>query len=192
MIVFRLKIFRRDEFTDQEVITPDLKIIKELGFKLQIEASPKYNKDIPKLGIKGSPDRRRLEELKKDIKNMYLTNDGPAGGDTHYLGDYSKQGKYYMFSKEITDDHRLNYKIYPPEIITDKNTKLYVQRVILESCYDHELPEGNYLTDKNLRARKDRMRKNASYRKNSKSVMSKNKKKIGGVSRGMNIKRLRK
>jgi len=197
MIIFRLKLFRRDEFpeSDYDIIKPDPKILNELGgIEIKISTEEKYDKSISKLGIKGSPNRKKLDALKKDIKNLYLSFDGPAGGDTHPLGDYSKPGKFYVFSKSITDVHRLNYRVYPPEVVIseDKKTKSYIQRVVLLSCYDHEVSEGNYLTDKNLRARKDRMRKNAPYRKNSKSVMSKNKKRISGVSRGMNIKRLRK
>ena len=174
MIILRLKLFRRDDFNDQEIIDVDLEIFNKLGFKLQIETSNKYNSDISKLGIKGSPNRKRLEELKRDIRNMYLTTDGPSGGDTHYLGDFSKPGKYYTFSKKITEEHRLNYKVYPPEIITKNNNKKYIQRIVLESCYDHELPEGNYLEDKDLRERKDRMRGNAPYR-NKTSILSKKK-----------------
>ena len=177
MIIFREKLFRRDDFSDAdfEVLKPDPEKVKEYGnLIIQMEPSDMYNKGISKLGIKGSQDRKRLENLKGDIKKFYISVDGPNGGDTHYLGDYSKPGEYYVFSKSITDIHRLNYRVYKPQVIIEGNIKKYVQRVVLISCYDHEMTEGNYLDDKDLRARKDRMRGNAPYR-NKTSILSKKK-----------------
>lgn len=161
MVILRTKLFRRDVFTDIDVLSPDPNILAEFGkLTIQLETSKKYDKDILKLGIKGSSNRKRLDELRRDILNSYFMFDGPAGGDTHYLGDYSKSGKYYMFSKEITNEHRLNYKVYPPKVITETTgVKKYVQRVVLDSCFGHETTEGDYLNDKELRERKDRMRK---------------------------------
>jgi hypothetical protein len=178
MIIFRQKIFRRDEFINHEDIEDDPNLVKQYGnSQVQIEVDKKYEKDLPKLGIKGSPDRKTLDKLKEDVKKKYFDVDGPNGGDTHYLGDFSIPGKFHVFSKGISDIHRLNYRVYPPKVITDKSTKTksYIQRVVLLSCYDHELKEGDYLNDKNLRARKNRMRGNAPYRK-SESIMKKKKK----------------
>lgn len=176
MIIFREKLFRRDIFLDYPSLLDKPELVEKFGeSELSIETSDKYNEDISKLGVKGSPDRKRLDSLKKDIRQGYLTSDGPAGGKTHFLGDFSKAGKFYTFSKKISDQHRLNYKIYPPKEYIKNGVHKHLLRVVLESCYDHELTEGNYLEDKELRARKNRMRGNAPYRK-PESIMKKKKK----------------
>ena len=108
------------------------------------------------------------------MKIGWLITDGPHGGDTHYLGDYSKSGEFYTFSKKISDEHRFNYRVYSPKEYIKNGKKVYLTRVVLLSCYDHELKEGDYLNDKNLRARKNRMRGNAPYRK-PESIMKKKK-----------------
>lgn len=181
MIIFREKLFRRDEFSDDKILDADSKLLEEFGeLKIQLELSDKYKKDLPLLGMKGSPNRNRLDKLREDLLKSFLTEDGPAGGETHYLGDYSKSGKFYTFSKKITDEHRLNYRVYPPEIIINKGVRYYVQRVVLDSCFGHELTEGDYLNDKELRERKDRMRKNAPYRKPESILSGKNTKNYRG------------
>ena len=176
-IIFREKLFRRDEFDDKEAeyLKDNPELVKIYGpSKINIEPDSKYEKDILKLGVKGSPDRKRLDELKGDVKVGWLITDGPRGGDTHYLGDYSKSGEFYTFSKKISDEHRFNYRVYPPKEYIKNGKKVYLTRVVLLSCYDHELKEGNYLNDKNLRARKNRMRGNAPYHK-PESIMKKKK-----------------
>ena len=122
-----------------------------------------------------APNRQRLENLKDSIRKGYLTVDGNYSEEkTHFLGDYSKEGSY-MFSKRISDEHRLNYRVFPPRVIIDSDKKeKYIQDVVLVSCYGHETEEGDYLNDKNLRARKNRMRGNAPYRK-PESIMKKKK-----------------
>ncbi len=177
MIIFREKIFRRDEPSVEDIdsLKDNPELVKIYGpAKINIEPDSKYEKDTLRLGIKGSPDRKKLEELKDDVKRGWLITDGPHGGDTHYLGDYSKPGVFYTFSKKISEEHRFNYRVYPPKEYIRNGKKVYLKRVILLFCYDHELPEGNYLEDKNLRARKDRMRRNAPYR-NKTSILSKKK-----------------
>ena len=180
MIIFREKLFRRDNISETSLkfLLDDPELVKKYGpSKLNIIASKKYNEDIQKLGIKGSTDRNNLDKLKKDIKDGYLFIDGPGKGDTHPLGDFSKLNKSFLFSKEISDQHRLNYRVFPPRVIIDNDKKeKYIQDVVLVSCYGHETEEGDYLNDKNLRARKNRMRGNAPYRK-PESIMKKKKKK---------------
>jgi len=180
MTILRLlqKIFRRDEFpdADRKVLEDDPELVELYGPSMILTApSKKYGKDIQKIGI---VDRKRLDKLKKSIRDGYLLSDNPRNSldregpeETHYLSDYSKPGEFYMFSKKITGPHRLNYRIYKPALEIDQKTgkTRYVKKVILDSCYDHETTEGNYLEDKNLRARKARKRKN------SKSIMSKKK-----------------
>lgn len=181
MIIFREKLFRRDEFTDYPFLLDDPELVKELGpSKLSIEVSRKYNNDISKLGMKGTPDRNRLEALKRDIHNGFLISDGPAGGETHYLGDYSRLRKYHTFSKKITEEHRLNYRIYPPQKYIISGKAVHLMRVVLDSCFGHETTEGDYLNDKELRERKDRMRKNAPYRKPESILSGKNTKNYRG------------
>ena len=180
MIIFREKLFRRDDVSDNDLkqLLDDPDLVKEYGpSELIIIASKKYNEDLKKLGIKGSADRNVLEKLKKDVRSGYLFNDGPGKGDTHPLGDFSKKDKSYVFSKKISEQHRFNYRIFPPKLeLDDKTGKLrYGRKVILVSCYGHETEEGDYLNDKNLRSRKNRMRGNAPYRK-SESIMKKKKK----------------
>ena len=181
MIIFREKIFRRDIFLDGDIISDDSELVSKYGHSsIRIEVSKKYLNDINKLGIKGSPNRVKLDKLKNDIRKGYLDVDGPAGGKTHYLGDYSKPRNHYTFSKEITDEHRLNYKVYPPTVIVENGVEKYVQRVVLDSCFGHGLTEGDYLNDKELRERKDRMRKNAPYRKPESILSEKNTKNYRG------------
>lgn len=170
MIILRLteRLYRRDEFLDKDFLNDDPKLVKIYGSsKIMTAPTKKYNEDQKKLGIM---DKRTLNQLKKDIQDGFLTTNNPKrrGKDkTHYLGDFSKSGKYHTFSKKISEEHRLNYRIYPPKVETDPKTgeKLYLKKVVLVSCYGHETDEGDYLNDKDLRARKDRMRGNAPYRK---------------------------
>lgn len=179
MTIFRLleKLYRRDEFLDEDFLKDDPNLVKIYGpSKIITAPTRKYNEDQKKLGI---VDKRVLNQLKKDIQEGFLIINNPKrrGEDkTHYLGDFSKLGKYHTFSKRISDAHRLNYRIYPPKVETDTKTgeKLYLKKVVLVSCYGHETEEGDYLNDKNLRARKNRMRGNAPYRK-PESIMKKKK-----------------
>lgn len=168
MIILREKLFRRDDFSsvEAEKLNDNPNLVKIYGpSKINIEISSKYEKDLSKLGPKGSPNRKVLDGLKEDIKNDWIISDGPHKGDTHYLGDFSKPGKFYTFSKEISNEHRLNYRVYPPKEYIKGGKKEYIKRVVLVSCYGHELENVDYLNDKDLRARKDRMRGNAPYRK---------------------------
>lgn len=176
MIIFREKLFRRDKEPDfYDLLKDDPKMVEIYGpSKTVIVADKLYNDQMRRLGI--AIDKARVKKLRDDIKVGAIYYDGPNGGDTHYLGDYSKPGKFYTFSKVIDEKHRLNYKVYPPKVQINEKTKEkeYIKKIILESCWEHNTKEGDYLNDKNLRARKDRMRGNAPYR-NKTSILSKKK-----------------
>lgn len=178
MVIFREKLFRRDIITDEVKIDliDDPEKVKLYGPPIsKLIASKLYNKQRRTFGP--AINKFRIKQLLKDIKRGYIYKDGPAGGQTHILGDYSILGKFYVFSKKIDKNHRLNYRVYPPKVLINAKTnqKQYIKLIIIESCWEHNINEGDYLNDQELRARKDRMRKNAPYRKNSKSIMSKKK-----------------
>lgn len=183
MIVFREKIFRRDEISERvlEDLREDEDLVSKYGRPtIRISASKLYNDQLKTFGL--ALDRSRIKKLLQDIKKGHIVNDGPAGGDTHYLGDYSKLGKYYTFSKAIDDNNRLNYRVYCPSVGINPITKEeeYVKLIVLESCWGHNTREGDYLNDKELRERKDRMRKNAPYRKPESILSEKNTKNYRG------------
>lgn len=140
MIVLRQKEFRRDEIPQYKIFLPDPQIEQQLEVKMKIivEASSKYSQQGSSPIFKAF--KSDIEKLKADIKKGYLYNDGPAGGDTHYLSDYSKKRNSALMSKIIgNSEHRLNYRVFEPEIIEGKDGNLhYIQKVVLESCLWHD------------------------------------------------------
>lgn len=138
MIILREKIFRRDELPENEWFKADPKVEKELGTKLTIrpEYSNKWSRDMNL--IKSPLDKQIINKLKKDIKNGNLYIDGDAGGDTHYLSDFSHKDSHLM-SKIINKNDRLNYRVYPPKIEYNEDLDKieYIQKVVFESCKGH-------------------------------------------------------
>lgn len=145
MIILRNKCFggkdNRTPIPSEQKFTADPEIEAVFGkMKLVIEASKsKWQTSKSKLSI---TDQKIVDKLKNDIKRGYLYEDGPAGGDTHFLEKFSHKtgnNKSTMMSKFINYSDRLNYRIYPPEV--KRNTKTgeveYIQRIVLESCEGH-------------------------------------------------------
>jgi len=125
---------------EKDRFLPDPSVERDLGkdVDLVIETSKKkWESDVNSFP-KGSEIRKKINQLKNDIKNGYYYIDGPSGGDTHWLKDFSHKDSHLM-SKAIDKDNRLNYRVYPPAIITSSSGELiYQQRIVLESCKGHE------------------------------------------------------
>ena len=80
-----------------------------------------------------------IKKLIKDINDGFFYVDGPNGGDTHYLSDYSKPDKFLIYSKSINVSDRLNYAIYKPDKISGN------AKIVLMRCKGHGLLDGrNY------------------------------------------------
>ena len=62
-------------------------------------AKTKSGEIASKVNIKEFTDEQ-YESFKKDIIKGYLYYDGPAGGNTHYLGEFSKDGTGYRVGPE--------------------------------------------------------------------------------------------
>lgn len=99
-----------------------------------------YNKDMQELG---SIDKQAVRKLRKDLKEGYLYFDGPNGGDTHYLSDYSNPGKYHRLTKSINTFDRMDYLVYPPEL--DEEGRKLVIPVVIQSLRGHLIyGQGEY------------------------------------------------
>ena len=84
-------------------------------------------------------DRAIIKRLRRDILESHIYDDGPAGGDTHFLSDFSHKDSHVL-SKKINEVDRLNYRIYRPTLIKNQDgTYDYSVKVVLESCSGHEL-----------------------------------------------------
>ena len=79
--------------------------------------------------------RSTIKRLIQDIRNWYLYEDGPNGGETHYLSEFSRLGKFLTFSKKINNSDRLNYRIYPPKVENGK----YKIKIVLINCIGHQI-----------------------------------------------------
>lgn len=88
MIILRQKIFRRDEFTSEYhlPISDEIKnnfTEEEISTPfLEIESTNKYSQDTKTLS---DAEKKTLAKLKKDIRDGFLYEDGPNGGDTHFF-----------------------------------------------------------------------------------------------------------
>ena len=151
MIILRQKLFRRDVFSSSMKFQLDRNLINKYGYPtVYLEYHKDYNSDARRGGF----DKKKVKLLISDIKNGYIYEDGPNGGDTHYLSTFSSQGKFLTFSKAVNEKDRLNYRIYPPAEFQDPSdkSKKYLQKIIILSCREHKIPgQGNYLTNKELR-----------------------------------------
>ena len=136
MITFKQKEYVRQEAYQQlkedQKILPDPELVSRYGeCKLVLEEHKSFIKQRAESSYK-----REIKSLVKDIKNYYLYNDGPAGGETHYLSEFSRIGRFIVMSKKISYSDRLNYRIYPPEVING----VYQMKVVLISCASHLIP----------------------------------------------------
>lgn len=86
MIWFREKFYAR---RDEKIKWKDNSF--ESG-KIIIEKSDRFNRQYQK--ILSIIDSKLIKGLISDIKKGFIYDDGPNGGDTHYLSDYSKPDKF--------------------------------------------------------------------------------------------------
>lgn len=124
MIEFREKFYsRRDknvEWSDEIIL-------------IDVQRSSTFERNYNDLSMR--PYLRVIKELIRDIRSGFIYDDGPNGGDTHYLSDFSKPGKFLIYSKSISVSDRLNYAIYKP----DENG---TSKVVLMTCKGHKLLDG--------------------------------------------------
>lgn len=106
MRILRMFSSRRD--TPPEIEIPEEWEDKEKSY--DVSYGTYYNDHIKSFG---PIDKRRIKQLIKDLKDGYLFNDGPGGGDTHSLNDFSKPGKI-VISKSITPSDRMVCAIKDP------------------------------------------------------------------------------
>jgi hypothetical protein len=128
MIEFREKFYaRRDENVEwKEEIT-----------SVDIQRSKSFERDYNDISMRLSIPT--IKKLIKDINDGFFYVDGPNGGDTHYLSDYSKPDKFLIYSKSINVSDRLNYAIYKPDKINGN------AKIVLMRCKGHGLLDGrNY------------------------------------------------
>ena len=121
----------------EKQFTSDPNIEREYGVKLKIAVytTKRFDDDLAR---HYSVEKKIIRDFKKDIIKGYLYYDGPAGGNTHYLGEFSKDGDHHALSKCINSIDRLNYLVYEPELTQDDNGNyVYLQRVVLTSCKEH-------------------------------------------------------
>lgn len=130
MIKFRQKQYVLQEsnqrFQDDQKILPSPDLIEQYGkCVLIVEEHPNFTKQRSKSFYK-----KEIKSLIKDIKNYYLY---AGGGETHYLSEFSRLGRFITMSKKISYGDRLNYRIYPPQI----ENGVYQMRIVLISCSSH-------------------------------------------------------
>ena len=121
MIIFKEKDYsRRDENLEWSAEITGIDIQRSRTFELD------YN-DPSMVSY-----RHIIKNLIKDIKSKYVYSDGPNGGDTHYLSDFSKPNRFLVYSKIINIDDRLNYAVYEPD-------NAGITKVVLMRCKGHSL-----------------------------------------------------
>lgn len=141
MILFREKVFtRRDPLPNPFPIPDEWEDKYDNVIYKVSQVDKEYNKDITKFG---PTEKALIKGFRKDLKNGYIYVDGPSGGDTHYLSDYSSPNKYHRMSKSINDFDRLVYLIYPP-ILDEKNSKVIIP-IVIQSLDGHKIyGQGTY------------------------------------------------
>lgn len=158
MLIYRQKEFRRDEYNENWQLPIDPEILKnfseyEINHPKIIITSPtkEFNDNQKQLSY---IDKGILKKLEKDVKNNYWKEDGPAGGDTHFLEDFSGK-KFSTFSKKINENDRFNYRVYPLEIAVDidpqtnENIIYLTRKITYTSCLGHRIDGvGDYLDPK--------------------------------------------
>lgn len=111
--------------------------------RVNIEYSKKYESDMKDPSVLMYSKKMRL--LIRDIRDGFMYEDGPNGGETHMLGDYNKKNKFLLYSKKVFSDkgvdtyHRVNYAIYKPEVSQDSPSKILVFKIVIQSVKGHGL-----------------------------------------------------
>ena len=138
------KIFRRDPMPNKsERYELDEEIMKKPGVisKRIIQKTPTFQKDYKTL----MPSSQKIvDDFEKEVRQGYLYDDGPSGGDTHILGSYSSNiRKFHRLSKIINGHDRFNYIVSEPELKDNKDgTWSYIQKIVLETCAEHKIYGG--------------------------------------------------
>ena len=84
-----------------------------------------------------------VRKFRKDLKAGFLYLDGLAGGDAHYLSDYSIPGKYHRLTKSINAFDRMDYLVYPP--VLDEERRKVIIPVVIQSLRGHLIyGQGEY------------------------------------------------
>ena len=138
MIVRRTFSHRDPMLPPEKQFKADPEVEKEYNVDLEIEVieTKNYKEEFSK---HYSVEKKTIKEFKKDILDGHLYDDGPSGGDTHYLSKFSKEKKHHTLSKCINTIDRLNYIVYPPKLFEDEGGNIrYIQKVVLTSCKEHE------------------------------------------------------
>jgi hypothetical protein len=135
MIKFRQKQYVLQEshqrLEDSQKFLPSPELENIYGkCKVEIERNEEYERQY-----QNTTYRSIIKKLVIDLKHWYLYSDGPAGGETHYLSEFSRLGKFLTFSKTINYNDRLNYRIYPPQV----ENGVYKIRVVLINCIGHQI-----------------------------------------------------
>ena len=131
------KIFSRQRENPPEdffQLPKDLNV-EEFNMSVEVSYDKQYDTDIKSFG---PIDKKKIHDFVKDIKAGYIDSDGTAGGDTHYLSDYSKPTKYLTFSKSITTSDRMVYSVKKPEV--DFTEKLIKIKIHIRSLLGHTNP----------------------------------------------------
>ena len=140
-MILKRKIFnRRDQMPDPFPIPREWEgkwdsLIYKVG-----QVDKQYNKDIQGFG---PVDKQKIKAFRRDLKNGFTHSDGPAGGDTHYLADYSQSGRFHRLTKSINTFDRMDYLVYPPEL--DEEKREISISVIIQSLKGHVIyGQGEY------------------------------------------------
>lgn len=138
------KIFRRDPMpSKKDRFELDVNIMKKPGVtsKRVVQMTPAFQKEYKTLLPQ---DKRIVDNFKKNVKQGYLYEDGPEGGDTHILGDFSSnKRKFHRLSKKVNDEDRFNYIVHEPELnLLEDGTYSYTQKIVLETCKKHKIYGG--------------------------------------------------
>ena len=104
---------------------------------IMIIYSRRYNNEMKIMG----PRRDYVKLALKEVKEGFYDCDDPrdvAKGiifDTHILLDFSKIKRYRRFTKSINNFDRVDYIVYPPELING----VVFTPVVVTSCIGHEI-----------------------------------------------------
>ena len=104
------------------------------------QVDKQYNKDMQELG---PIDKQTVRKFRKDLKAGNIYQDGPNGGDTHYLADYSDPGKFHRLTKSINTFDRMDYLVYPP--VLDEENRRVIIPIVIQSLKGHLIyGQGEY------------------------------------------------
>ena len=104
------------------------------------QVDKQYNKDMQELG---PIDKQTVRKFRKDLKDGKVYQDGPNGGDTHYLADYSDPGKFHRLTKSINTFDRMDYLVYPP-VLDEENRRVLIP-IVIQSLRGHTIyGQGEY------------------------------------------------